>query len=670
MTKVFFLSNHLHFLQPQIKLDMNSKITSCTSLLLFLSLLTNAQIPKMGEFSQNEIDLKSVSYEPDAAAVVLVSSGESRFLSDLLETQIFFRVKILKESGKERGDIRIRYYAGDTNVEEITGVKAQVTTYENGIPVVNKLAKEDFLEVKIGNGFKELRITFPNVQVGSILEYSFKKIDRNITFLDGWTFPNDIPVLFSKYQITMIPQLEYKMIGQGTNFFTKSEKTAANGVYSWSLRNMYAVKEEPYMKNYRDYLDRVEFQLSRYQRAATTAGAEWEDYLNTWEKLGDEMIEYYTEQGFYRTNPLEKEVFSLDLNTGTEKEKAQKAYYYIRDNFINEGEDWIYTKQTLGQLLKSKNGAPSELILAYMGILRSLGITCDPVLIGSKGYGRSELVSFPFLNQFDEILLLANLDGKLQFLELSDPLAPFGYVDLGKNVKAGLLLQKNQSKLIPIQIRHNSNTLVFSTIQLSQETGELVMGHIVREFQYAGLNTARISEKLKKTGEPLTKLFEDNFSDLEIRDVTVENLLAENNFLNTNFKLVRSGLKDVDRISILPISYSSFKKNPFTLDFRVFPVDFQYAFSETYTSNIHLPDGYEVDDYPTTETLTISNNAVVFSYQVELLGEILKVTGKFEVKQPLIEAENYPELRLLMESVASKLSSPVIFKKIAKPENP
>lgn len=120
------------------------------------------------------------------------------------------------------------------------------------------------------------------------------------------------------------------------------------------MRDLYSLKGEPYMKNYQDYVDKVEFQLSRYQTAATTSGPEWTDHLNTWEKLGDELIEYYSVRGFYRTNPLEREVLSLDLSKGSQKDKAEIAYYYIRDNFINEGEDLIYTKQTLPQLLKSK----------------------------------------------------------------------------------------------------------------------------------------------------------------------------------------------------------------------------------------------------------------------------------------------------------------------------
>lgn len=621
-----------------------------------------AQTPKLGEFSQNEIDLKEVSYEPGAGAVYLVASGDARFFRSILETQYFFRMKILTEAGKENADFRIRYYAGSTNVEEVSGIKARISTYNGSVPQVLELGKENIFLVELGNGHKEYRISFPNVQVGSILELSYKTANKNIEFLDGWSFQKNVPVLFSKYKITMTPQLEYKMIGQGANFH-RAEKSDSNGSYSWTLRDLYSLKEEPYMKNYRDYSDRVEFQLSRYQRAATTAGPEWEDFLNTWEKLGDGLIDYYTEKGFYRTNPLEREVLSLDLSKGTEKEKAEVAYYYVRDNFENEGEDMIYTKQTLPQLLKSKKGAPGELILAYMGILKSQGIECHPVLIGSKGYGRSEIVPFPFLNQFDEILLLAKLDGDFQFLDLSDPLAPFGYVDLDKHVKTGLMLDKKASKLIPIDIRHNSNRIVFSNIKLDAESGELVFDNIIRNYFYQGLASVHHLERLKKNNISLGKFLKDDLNNYEIRNAKVDNQLEEKNMVNITFQ---SFLKDASREELIifnPFQISEFSKNPFTQEYRVFPVDFGFTFNETYTANLTIPDGYELDDYPANESITIEGSPVGFNYQTENLGGVFKITARLEVKNPLIQPARYGDLKFFMESVASKLAAPVVLKK-------
>jgi len=212
-------------------------------------------------------------------------------------------------------------------------VKALITNFEGGQAQTIKVEKDQIFEVEVANGWKEVRITFPNVKVGSIIEYTYKKTDKNITFLDGWTFQNDIPTMMSTYSITMIPQLEYKMIGQGEKYNTTSEKTANNGSYSWTLRKLNSLKAEPYMKNFADYRERVEFQLSRYQKTLT----EWEDVLQNWVVLGNEALKDYDEKGYFRTAPLDKATVGADFEGSTELEKAQKAYYYIQENFqINE----------------------------------------------------------------------------------------------------------------------------------------------------------------------------------------------------------------------------------------------------------------------------------------------------------------------------------------------
>src|SRR5690606_7591162 len=123
----------------------------------------------------------------------------------------------------------------------------------------------------------------------------------------------------------------YRTLGQGSNFANKVEKTDSHGNYSWILRDQHSLKEEPFMKNYRDYVDRIEFQLTQYQVRSSTSGVEWENVMNTWEALGDDIISIYSEKGFYRSNPIEKETLSIDLSGASQKEVAEKAYYYLRD---------------------------------------------------------------------------------------------------------------------------------------------------------------------------------------------------------------------------------------------------------------------------------------------------------------------------------------------------
>lgn len=632
-----------------------------------LPILTLAQSVKFGQYTNEEIELTKVDYEPDAAAVVLYESGDAKFVSSLLETTYLFRVKILTEAGKEHADVRIRYYVGDDRTENVFGEKAQITNFTNGAAVTTKVEKDNFYNVDLGDGYREFRISFPNAQVGSILEYSYKKSDKNITFLDGWTFQNPIPTIVSKYRISIIPQLEYRMIGQGRRYFMDAEKTSNNGTFEWTLRNLYAMKAEPYMVNYRDYAERVEFQLAQYQTGGDgySSASQWKQILNTWEKLGDGVISAYQEKGYYRSNPIEKEMVEVDLSGETQTEKAKKAYYFLRDNFVIKGEDWIYPQQNLPQLLKSKIGSPGEMNLALMGLLKSMGISCDPILIGSKGNGRSELVPFPFMNQFDEILLYAELDGKGHYLDLADPIAPFGYVDLDKHVKGGLLLQKDKSALIPLDFKHNSNLVVLTEITMD-ENSNLILNTSLRNYNYKGLQVAHYAKSLTDQKKPLSDLFRVE-EGIVLEVLSSEDQLQEKNYHNINFQRQIDGAGDENLIAFSPLDFSTYSKNPFTQEYRVFPVDFGYAFSETYSAMVVIPAGYEVDDYPASENLTIPSNAVTFMYDTQEMDNILKITAKVSVRSPLIGPEQYGDLKFFMESVASKLSAPVVLKKIIKP---
>lgn len=623
-----------------------------------------AQKVKMGEFTSEEISMTEVSFEPDAAAVVLWEEGDSKFLSGLIETTYLFRKKILKEAGKSEADVRIPYYVGDSYTEEISGIKAQITNFEKGEPTTLKLEKKNFYDVDLGNGWKEFRISFPNAQVGSIIEYSYRKSDKNITFLDGWTFQNSIPTLGSQYQIILIPQLQYKMIGQGNKYLTTAEKVEAHGVYSWTLRNLYSLKAEPFMENYGDYKERVEFQLERYQRAGSTSGPEWEDVIGTWEELGDDILDEYVLKGFYRTNPIEKEFLDIDLNGATQKEQAEKAYYFVRDNYTISDESGYWPDKSLSQFLKSKSGTSLELNLALMGILKSLGISCNPVLIGSKGSGRSDLVPIPFLNQFDGILLMATIDGKSQVLDLEDRLAPYGYIGVHKHVKAGLLLEEEKSRLIPIEIKHTSNTIFFTEVSLN-DNNDLVMKSILRTYFYQGLNMIHKTRALNDQNEELTKLFTDK-EGMTFTNVEVADELLQKNFVSTKFDLTMEGAGNEDLLLFNPLKFSNFSTNPFTQEYRIYPVDFGYPYNEVYNANIKIPEGYELDDYPVAIRITIEGNAVSFIYTPEIIGDNLKVTAKLEVKIPIIEAHKYGDLKFFMESVASKLSEPVILKKIER----
>ncbi|WP_373396025.1 DUF3857 domain-containing protein [Algoriphagus halophilus] len=308
-----------------------------TFVLVFIAVTVFSQKVKMGEFSEQDKILTEVSFEKDADAVILWEQGQSRFYSGLLETSYFFRVKILKESGKSRGVVKIPFYVGEERTENINGVNATITNFINGKPTTIIVEKDNIFEVDFSDGWKEMRITFPNVQVGSILEYSYKKSDKNLGILDGWDFQSEIPTLGSSYEITMVPYYDYKLLGQGFKYFNEAEVSSNNGVYKWTMRNLHSLRAEPFMNNFTDYRERLEFQLSRYQKVSSGAynnGVEWVDVLSTWQEVGNRVLEDFQEMGFFRSNPIEKEILNIDLNGATEKERAKKLIIFFSRIFF------------------------------------------------------------------------------------------------------------------------------------------------------------------------------------------------------------------------------------------------------------------------------------------------------------------------------------------------
>lgn len=79
-------------------------------------------------------------------------------------------------------------------------------------------------------------------------------------------------------------------------------------------------------------------------------------------------------------------------------------------------------------------------------------------------------------------------------------------MELDKHVSAGLLLKKNQSQLINLEIKPNSTEIIFSDVILDPENGELQMNFNVRSSYYQGLDQFHRVDNLKKAEKPLTDM--------------------------------------------------------------------------------------------------------------------------------------------------------------------
>lgn len=625
-----------------------------------------AQDMKFGKYSQAELELTKVDFEPDAGSVVLEEISNNQFMGTVQHSNIHRRIKILKESGKDIGNVSITFYAGE-GIQNVTKLNAQTINIENGIEKITKLSKDDFFEVDLGDNYKEVRFTFKDVKVGSIIEYSYLKTDKSITFLDSWVFHNPMPTLKSTYTIEIPSFLNYNFLAQGEKTQSCKYQTNYPGTYSWTVSDLSAIKNEPMMSNYQDFIEKIDFQLAGYafSNSATygAGGSGFKETYTTWQELTESISEFDLFVHYLKPNAGEKSQILTFVPKGeTETQKAKSIYNFVTEKYSFNGEYSPFPSKNLKAMLESRKGQRADINLTLLAYLRQNGLTAYPLLISSKGNGRSRLVDTPFLDQFNQLIIYLKVDDKEYFLDATNSSRPFGYLPLVQHVSYAYIMKEKDSGLIPVQLPHRSGIVQMVNTKLD-ENNQLISESTVRFSDYDALtkmNGSTVDEvdTLKKyiLGPSPENLLE--FGVTEKTDPRKQ--------LEAKFKYAFNDF-DTETAFISPFAYTRWAENPFQSEVRTFPVDFLYTFTDNYTSILEIPKGFEVDDYPEDANITIPGGNAQFTYQVNQYDGQIKITASISLKYPLISPTIYPDLKYFMEILTTKLKEPVVLKKIAHP---
>lgn len=618
-----------------------------------------AQEMKFGKYSPADVALTRCEFEPDAGALVLGEIGRSYFIGPLLHTSKHFRTKILDNKASDKGNVVIRYYAGNDQQELITDIKAQTMGVEGGKEVVTKLTKNDFFDVDAGNGYKEIRFTFPRAEAGSILEYEYTLISKNLTFLDGWVFPNDIPTVFSKYSIDIPEGLDYRMFGQGIHFAQANRNRNPNEA-EWVLTNLKSMKPEPYMHNFIDHVDKVEFQLAGYVPGSGGGYSSQKGYqsvLNNWQKLADDLYGIDDFKSFFRNNAMGKSLQEIPLAGEDSQARARSAYEFVQTNFNHNGKSGFVPAQSLKEVWESKTGSIAELNLLLIALLNANGIQAHPVLISTKGNGRAHLIDFPFALQFDELVVAAYLEETPVFLNVYDKQLDFGYLPLDNLVDQGFLVKTSDSHLIPLKTNYKSG--IQQMVNISVSGNQLSLAHQVRYMDYDAVDFKRKKNNQKETD---WHGFFNLDKDAKIFDVEEKEVPGKKKQLQTSFTLHRDMGEQPELLLIQPLPIVRLSENPFKETERNFPVDFNFTFADNYTAVLQIPENYELDDYPEELTIAMPDNLGSFMYRPVLVNNNLRINLVWQLNKDIIDAADYPALKSFMEQVTNKIKEPIVLK--------
>ncbi len=620
-------------------------------------------------------------YEPDssAAAVILGEYGNLEFFYSDDEVGYRFRkhvrIKILNRAGFEEGDIMIPYYSKN-RLEKINSIKVKVFAPDGSSTDLNK---NDVFDEKINQYWSRKRFTCPNLQVGSVIDYKYDTESKGIFQLPDWYFQSHIPVRWSELRTEIPEWYNYINIAQGRpldinevdrqsrNFFVSSKFGGTGNMEvkvkqtRMVMKDVPALEEEPYITTMDDYYARIRFQLS----SVFYPNGGFQEVMNTWGGLAKDLMAsssfglQFTKKRNY--GDLWQAVEAMVPADGTPMEKATVIYDFLLSNIEVSNIRSIYAKDNLDDCFKHKSARAGEMNLMMIALLREAGVEAHPVLISTRTNGKP-MPLYPLMDQFNHVLVLANLGDNLTIIDATNPFLPIGYPNINSLNSLGWAVIEGNPQWIEIPAPQAKETYFF---KFSVSEDGVLDGTMA--MSCTGYNAANERHHLmaSPSGNHLKKRLVKEFPDAKVEAIAFENQHDLEQTLKAKAKCKIPGTAVVagDFMYITPAILSSFSESPFKLEDRQYPVNIPHPLKEQIILNLELPEGYVVEDMPESVRMVMPDGAGSFDFRFSQNGSSLQMICKLHINRLRFEVEEYAALRNFFSLVEEKLGEQIVLKK-------
>jgi len=636
---------------------------------------------KWGKISEEEMNIQGDSLDPSAEAIVLGDFGEIsvNIRVEGIEYRLrrHRRVKILTEAGLDRKSVQIPYYGGK-DAEKISALKAQVFSPDGQKETLNK---KDFQD-KMGDEGPYIRtFSFPDLAVGSIIEYRYELVSKRIAQLRDWYFQEDIPVLYSELKVEIPEWLEYVAMTQGDIQLAKDaqDNAVALEIYNeatlerdprvrlqtvrYFLKNAPPIKDSPYIASLEDYRARIRFCLSKIYYP----NGKSQNYKVSWDELAEQLKakEYFGQQ-YQRTANYSKLLAatrSLVAKNARQEEQIETLYNYLNKEVKWNGRYSIYSS-SLDEAFAQKEASSGELNLMLIALLRERGIDAKPLLISTRSNG-SIIQQHPFLNQFNHVLIkVMTTDDEPLLLDLSDPFRPFGYPRIEALNSYGWLLNDQGGEWMTIEPQPG-NDLMVATAELTTEG--IIKGIIRNKYEgYSAVEERKLQQKDARGNYWLQRFGTTN---KQAKVYSYETTNAENitQPFQTELEFSLPGIVESkgDKMSFSPVLFTEYSNSRLVDETRSFPVDIAHPFKEQFVLQMKIPEGYEVESLPESARILIRGGGGTYHYILKENEGHLELISKIQLKQLKYQPEDYDDIKAFFDIIAAKSNEKIILRRIS-----
>lgn len=632
---------------------------------------------KYGKIDKADLSMTTYKADPEASAVVLGETMSVKFtLTSDNEPRLTYyyhvRIKILDKKGFEEADIQIPYYAYERG-EKINKIKAQTINWKDGKEVTTSVSKKEIFDEKKSDFISLKKISFPAVEVGSILELRYEMDSDYYLSIDDYFFQRGIPVRWSTYNVKVPEMFVYRYDTQGKHPFSVEDQKSVSLLlggnvgdilgtnYRWEMKDIPALKKEPYITSMKDYYSGVRMRLASYEPKF----GQHEKFISTWPAMNNLYYKKIAKKTYLKGNSSAKAwEASESLVAGKEPlEKVQILYQFVQDNLSWNGNEEINPDRNLDYAFEDKKGTNTEINLTLLALLKNAGIEAYPLLISTRDHFKP-MNFLPYLYQFNHTLVLAVIDEKPYYLDASHKGYPMSVLHPNNlNLEGWLVIGEDEGRWVSIEATKSKKTIAPS---LSLAEDGTVSGQLLtRTSGYPALDCRMAVSKLGED-DYLEKAYKTDLPNTDFENLSFDKLEDKNAKLQETVDINSTDLAQAagDMIYLNPVLQATFSENPFRTESRIIPVDMEHGMNEQYVMSMTIPENYMVEELPEPIKMSLPNNGASYAFNSSVLADgKVQIIVKTKINQTYYMPEEYAALRNFFDLIINKQNEQIVLKK-------
>lgn len=622
------------------------------SLLLLFPLMCLGQRDAWLPITEQEKSMQEVPGSPGADAIQLYYSQDIDDNSHNNNAEWDYRrIKILTEKGKDRADIQI-LVPTDFHVQEL---KAR-TIHPDG-SIVDFTGKPFDKVIAKGNGFnyQAKSFTFPEVTVGSIIEYRYKlDYPADLIPYHVWEIQHDIYTLKQRFKLrayTGLIQNVEGLSGVSASYNLPPGVKLQKKSDGWELEvaNMPAFQREPFMPPSQPYLYRVSFSYGEQKDMAKAQ--------KFWQAVGLKL--YDATEAFIGNHKEVREAAEQAIAGETDPEKKLRKLYARVQQIRNlsyerprteaeQKKEDLKNNTTSLEVLQRGYGDSADIALLFVAMARATGFEASVMM----STNRSEEIFDPILLQVSQLhvpIARVKLNGSDLLLDPGTRFCPFGSLRWFHTATQGLVLTKQGGVMVNIPLASQAKALMERTADVTIDSDGTANGNLT--VRYSGYEAMERRLEAVNTDEAGRKKKLEEEAEAWLPNGAVVNLKdaqpwdASEEPLEAHFTIrVPSYASAAGKRVITPnYLFRTVQRDAFAHQQRQYPVYFRYAFAEIDNVKIKIPSGLTMETLPQQQDASLPYAR--YQSLIKFDGQQIATRRALLLGQNFFPLEKYQELK-------------------------